>query len=512
MKKFLFSFLAVLVGACWFGGISSATEIDSIDITWVIYPTDWVSVSNAISTNMQSPIKSLSDLYIFNWVEFQIYESESWNNLDGDYVFASGKKYRVKIAVYLVDSGADSFSGTLTWYINWEVCDDGYDSEGDNERFIFKTFTAEESNYTVIDSVGLTDVVFPVPWTFYNKAYLEASRAHSLSDTYDHISWYFHVWSWDDWVLMTWDDVFIRGSWYKLNYIIDLKDKINYAFSNSLTWTINGEYLDTITVSGDQRILSKEFVAIDKIDSISVSNLVLPIAWKTTEELWNTSASLTYGGPYELIGTWYYVWSWNEWNSEWEWTFQYWKKYNVVLSLSPSEIWYVFNSSIGDSNISINGGEWKFESFEDWYFVIKVSKEVTLVETAPTQTAVWWGSSWWYSRSSTPASNTEIKKVEQTGDTLIYSWTNELIPVDYLKEELEKNKELYKNAPMKVIVALLNLTRADLFRLKNTADAYKKATPEVKQNVLAVLNWLANDNSKRAKYVSDYFKYIAGIE
>ena len=125
-------------------------------------------------------------------------------------------------------------------------------------------------------------------------------------------------------------------------------------------------------------------------------------------------------------------------------------------------------------------------------------------------------SAWWWSWSPISVANdnpnNEIKKVEQTGDVLIYSWTNELIPVDYLKEELEKNKELYKNAPIKVIVALLNLTRADLFRLKNTADAYNKATPKVKQNVLAVLNWLANDNSKRAKYVSDYFKYIAGIE
>ena len=513
MKKFLFSFLAVLVGACWFGGISSADEIEAIGVTWVTYPTSWTKVSSAIGINMPTYVHALSELYVFDGVSFQIQDWENWNNLADDYKFVLGQTYRIKLGLYLIDSGVNSFSGTLTCSINWDDCDTTIDSDGDNRRFIYKTFTAGEPNYTLIDSVGFTDVIFPVSWTSYTKAYLEMSRAHLLSDTYDNLNWYFHVLSWDEWVLMTEDDIFVKGSWYKLNYIIDLKDKINYAFSDELTWTINGEYFDDIAVSGDQRILSKEFTVLNKIDSVSVSNVVLPTAWKTTDDLWNSPTSLTYWGDYVMVWTWYYVWSWDEWNWDWEWSFQYWKKYNVVITLWASGARDIFNPSITDSNISINGGEWKLESLQDDNTIIQISKEVTLVETTPTQTPVaWWGSSWGYSRSSTPSTNTEIKKVEQTGDALIYSWTNELIPVDYLKEELEKNKELYKNAPIKVMVALLNLTRADLFRLKNTAEDYKKATPEIKQNVLAVLNWLANDNSKRAKYVSDYFKFLVGIE
>jgi hypothetical protein len=89
--------------------------------------------------------------------------------------------------------------------------------------------------------------------------------------------------------------------------------------------------------------------------------------------------------------------------------------------------------------------------------------------------------------------------------------TNELIMTDYLREELENNKELYKNAPLKVFVALYNLKKYDIFSLKQTAEAYNKASEDKKQKLLATLESLNKNDSKRAKYVVDYFKFIAGI-
>jgi hypothetical protein len=90
---------------------------------------------------------------------------------------------------------------------------------------------------------------------------------------------------------------------------------------------------------------------------------------------------------------------------------------------------------------------------------------------------------------------------------------NELsINNDYLKEEIENNKELYKNAPMKAIVALVNLKQKEITSLKKTADAYKKANEQKKKNLLAVLQLLGKDNAKHTKYVVDYFKFMAGIE
>ena len=83
---------------------------------------------------------------------------------------------------------------------------------------------------------------------------------------------------------------------------------------------------------------------------------------------------------------------------------------------------------------------------------------------------------------------------------------------DYLREELENNKELYKNAPLKVFVALYNLKKYDIFSLKQTAEAYNQASEDKKQKLLATLELLNKNDSKRAKYVVDYFKFIAGIE
>ena len=106
MKKFLFSFLAVLVGACWFGGISSATYVSEIDVTADI-PVSGDKVSNMVNTLWQV----WDTLYWIQSVSYVRKNWYSWDELDSDYTFQSGNTYRVILTLGVLDTTSDSFSG-----------------------------------------------------------------------------------------------------------------------------------------------------------------------------------------------------------------------------------------------------------------------------------------------------------------------------------------------------------------------------------------------------------------
>ena len=533
MKKFFFSFLVVLVGVCWFGGISSATEIDAINISNVSFPVVWqrLSTVNNSATSLTYGAPGYKayyfNFYVFSWDEWNLLPNEQSESI----YFKKDKNYKLEIT--LQREWDYEFSGSITdddILINWDTWHKVTDYESTTDLLISKEFTPA---YTTINSIWLTWIVYPLAWTNMWAEFARIQKDdHSVSlDEYYSNDYHFYVVSWDNWVRMWMDDYFNHMSWYRLDIFVS--PEIGYIFGDDLTWSVNGEELDgDITISGDRRVLSKEFIAYKIISSINFSGVTLVQSWDDINEifqLWEVDDAILSWYEYTsyvpvkwVDGVWVEVDTNNEPLAV-TWT-NYWFKVRLVVS---DNFKFSDNLTFKYNWVNLNYGHTYFDlDWDDKYLYIDLwtvgvtnsnnnscTSGCWSSSTSPSKTTtVWWSSSWWYSRSSTPSTNTEIKKVEQTGDALIYSWTNELIPVDYLKEELEKNKELYKNAPIKVMVALLNLTRADLFRLKNTADAYKKATPEVKKNVLAVLNWLANDNSKRAKYVSDYFKFIAGIE
>ena len=528
MKKFLFSFLAVLVGACWFGGISSATEIDQVDLTASI------PVSGNKVSDMQGWLSGEVTTYSIESVKYEEHDWDNWTELDNNYEFLSGHTYRVLFRLNVVnpdDSFASEyfdnvFVNAKYWRLLQYVPDTNYKKVDVYYEFMIL-------DPTVIDAVGLTWFIYPTAWDIlvYVSSFNKISGS-VISDGYRWIGYYFYVKNWNDWTLMVNDDeTFLAGDNYKVDFAIGVDD--DFVFGNELTCTINGE--DCIVYdSGDYKVLSKEFTV--SLKTINELRFVWPTSYLSWEILWEKSFYLAEGIDDNL--SWYMndvysfqIMSWDDYKDiSMDSIAQVSKNYRLIVPLVIYDNFKLSENPVFIYNWLNWASSWSFvNSWDDTYLYINL----WVVKAVNSNNNCVWGSScggwsssssqkastpsaWWWSWSPISAANnnpnTEIKKVEQTGNVLIYSWTNELIPVDYLKEELEKNKELYKNAPIKVMVALLNLTRADIFRLKNTADAYKKAAPEVKQNVLAVLNWLANDNSKRAKYVSDYFKFIAGIE